>query len=92
MNDFSQGYTEGILDGDSPDSLRPEAQESIYEDCLRFSTENKHFLLDNYLCKFHQAGRDFWFARNKIEHNLLTQFCNDYPPVQVFKRNGIIYL
>ena len=92
MSDFIKGYTEAILNGEHEDKLRPEALDAIMDDCLRFSTEHKQFLLDNYLCKFQQAGEDFWAARNE-EKNLLTQFCADYPPVQVFKHvTGSIHL
>ena len=92
MSDFTKGYTDAILHGLDIESLSPEALKFITEDCLKFSTDNKQFLLENYLCQFYRAGKDFWFARNNAE-NLLTQFCNDYPPLKVFRSiNGKIYL
>lgn len=93
MSDFLKGYTEAVLNEVEYGLLSPEALKFIMDDCLKFSTGNKQFLLENYSCKFYRAGRDFWFARNDNEKNLLTQFCNNYPPLKVFRSiNGKIYL
>ena len=88
--DFMEGYLEAASGGKP---VSPESTIVILEDCVKFDAENKKFLLDNYICKFKKAGRDFWFARQRLEINPLTPFCKKYPPVNILNaKDGTVFL
>ncbi len=89
--DFKKGYVEALLEGGN--DLSKESDDAILEDCMRFDAENKKFLLENYLCDFRRAGRDFWFARQRQEVNALTPFCKKYPPLsKLIAKNGVVFI
>lgn len=87
LSDFERGYIDGLLDDKGAyEQLTSASLRFIKRDCLAYQHTRREYLQNNFLCKFYDAGCEFWQQRQAGK-------LIDYKPLLVFVScNGEVHL